>query len=309
MASKDTHSAQAPGEEPPSYQAATSTGGTTSSRPTQSSHLEVPGAKNGIPHDRRRSMEDELRPLPPGWIRQFDAKEGHQFFVDTKANPPRSIWVHPHDDQEYLSTLSSEERERIQEAEEAMHRPLTPASIDEKPHRDEKHHKPSESYPSDLPARPSQSTQGGKKALGERLKDKVTGSTKEERARERAQRAEEERRYYEAHMKFRQALRQSQITGQPQPMGKDAQGHDIYLLPPQNGYGGGYGGYSSGIGGRYIQPSPVYNDPNARFISPPGQTYPGYGRPYGYGGYGGAGLGLPILGGLAGGALLGGLLF
>ena len=213
MASKDTHTAEAPGDEPPSYQAATSTGGTTASRPTQSSHLEVPGAKNGIPHDRRRSMEDELRPLPPGWIRQFDAKEGHQFFVDTKTDPPRSIRVHPHDDEQYLSTLSSEERERIQEAEEAMHRPLTPVSIDEKPHRDGKLHKPSESYPSDLPARPGQSTQGGKKPLSERLKDKVTGTTKEERARERAERAVEERRYYEAHMKFRQALRQSQITG------------------------------------------------------------------------------------------------
>ena len=202
-----------------------------------------------------------------------------------------------------------------------MHRPVTPA-VDEKHHSDDKHQSPSESFPPNLPARPSQSAQGGaKKSFSEKLKDKVTGTTKEEREREKERRALEERKYYEAHLRFRQALRQSQITGtfdhssetrnvltntgQPQPMGKDAQGHDIYLLPPQNGYGGGYGGFS-GYGGRYIQPSPVYNDPNARFIPPPSQQYPGYGRPYGYGG---AGLGLPILGGLAGGALLGGLLF
>lgn len=45
--------------------------------------------KNGIPPQSRRSMEDENRELPPGWIRQYDPQEHHQFFVDTTANPPR----------------------------------------------------------------------------------------------------------------------------------------------------------------------------------------------------------------------------
>jgi hypothetical protein len=308
--------AKAPEDAPPSYQAATNTGtSTASTRPRQSSLLEVPDGHNGIPREARKSMEDELRSLPKGWIRQFDAKENHQFFVDTTADPPRSIWTHPYDDEQYLSTLSSEERERIQAEEAAMRRPVTPAlSIDEKHRHDEQtptsatsHH---EQYPHDLPQRPGQNPADRKKSFGERLKNKVTGTTKEERERDRARRAEEERRYYEAHMKFRQALRQAQLTGQPQPLGKDEQGKDVYLLPPQSGYGG-YGGFSRGYGGQYIQPSPVYNNPNARFISPP-QPYarPGYG--YGYGspyGYGGGGLALPVLGGLAGGALLGGLLF
>src|SRR5271155_803749 len=92
-------------DEPPSYeqaQAASHTG---------SSNLQVPR----IPTAARRSMEDESRPLPQGWIRLFDDKENHQFFVDTKTSPTRAIWHHPYDDEEYLQTLSSEERERLQE--------------------------------------------------------------------------------------------------------------------------------------------------------------------------------------------------
>lgn len=307
---------KAPEDAPPSYQVAVSTGNSTASpRPRQPSLLEVPDGHNGIPREARKSMEDEMRSLPKGWVRQYDTKENHQFFVDTTADPPRSIWTHPYDDEQYLASLSSEERERIQAEEATMRRPATPASfVDEKRQHDE--HTPTsphESYPPDLPQRPGQSQADRKKSFGERLKNKVTGMTREERDIERAKRAEEERRYYEAHMKFRQALRQAQVTGQPQHLGKDEQGKDVYLLPPQSGYGG-YGGFSRGFGGQYIQPSPVYNNPNARFIPPPqpyarpGYGY-GYGSPYGGGGYGRGGLALPVLGGLAGGALLGGLLF
>ncbi|KAF8078760.1 hypothetical protein FPV67DRAFT_1466362 [Lyophyllum atratum] len=42
-------------------------------------------------------------PLPYGWVRQFHQESGHPFYVDTKANPPRSIWVHPYEDEQYLS--------------------------------------------------------------------------------------------------------------------------------------------------------------------------------------------------------------
>ncbi|KAJ7900205.1 hypothetical protein B0H14DRAFT_2672715, partial [Mycena olivaceomarginata] len=42
------------------------------------------------------------RPLPYGWISQVDSGSGHTFYVDTKATPPRSIWVHPLDDEQYL---------------------------------------------------------------------------------------------------------------------------------------------------------------------------------------------------------------
>ena len=165
-----------PADAPPSYQESQTTGTSTASHP---SRLEVPHAVNGIPAAHRKSMEDEGRPLPEGWIRQFDTKENHQFFVNTKTNPPRSIWVHPYDDDEYLSSLTSEERERIQEEEAKMRRPITPTSIDEKSPQKESHTTHG-AYPDQLPPRPgrTQSTDaGGKKSLAERLKRKFTCRT------------------------------------------------------------------------------------------------------------------------------------
>jgi hypothetical protein len=47
-------------------------------------------------------MPEDQRPLPYGWITQTDPNTNHPFYVDTKAKPPRSIWVHPYDDEQYL---------------------------------------------------------------------------------------------------------------------------------------------------------------------------------------------------------------
>jgi hypothetical protein len=33
--------------------------------------------------------------LPPGWIQEWDAKHKAYYYVDTKAVPPRTSWVHP----------------------------------------------------------------------------------------------------------------------------------------------------------------------------------------------------------------------
>ncbi|KAG8995257.1 hypothetical protein FRB94_009307 [Tulasnella sp. JGI-2019a] len=44
--------------------------------------------------------EDE-RPLPDGWVKRFDDNNKRHFYVDTRATPPRSIWVHPHDDPQW----------------------------------------------------------------------------------------------------------------------------------------------------------------------------------------------------------------
>ena len=67
--------------QPPSYQEAVTTGGSNK----KAGGLQVPE----IPADRRRSMEDEHRSLPRGWVRQYDDRNHHQFFVDTNADPPR----------------------------------------------------------------------------------------------------------------------------------------------------------------------------------------------------------------------------
>lgn len=60
---------------PPAYsQAVGSSSSSTSYRPDRLQ----PVARNGIPPDARRSMEDEARPLPHGWVRRYDEKSQHQ---------------------------------------------------------------------------------------------------------------------------------------------------------------------------------------------------------------------------------------
>ncbi|KAI8984943.1 hypothetical protein BD414DRAFT_71103 [Trametes punicea] len=48
-----------------------------------------PYSPNGPPPNPDR------RPLPPGWIEQWDPNYKAWFYVNTAENPPRSSWVHP----------------------------------------------------------------------------------------------------------------------------------------------------------------------------------------------------------------------
>jgi len=298
-----------PAEPPPPYARIdpTSTG-----HDPAPSHLLEP--RNGIPPDVRRSMEDESRPLPQGWVRQFDQQSNHQFFVDTRKDPPRSIWHHPYDDEEFLSTLPSAERERLQEMtrHSSVHDIMAEPSDDE----DAKHHTKTgtsaaghgitgapSSHASSSKPNQQLPPRDEKRTWGRKMKDKITSSTHEEREAARRQREEEERKAYEQHLAFRRCLQKAMETGQPQFFGKDHQGKDVYISPPTAqgyGYGGGYGGGYPGYGSASQGAS--YSTPNARYIRPPNP----YARPYGYG-YGG-GYGLPLAGGLMGGMLLGGAL-
>merc|ERR1739841_188090 len=56
-------------------------------------------------------MQDN-RPLPPGWIAQYDQNHQRTFWVDTQANggKGRSIWTHPLDDPEYQSSQNGAPR-------------------------------------------------------------------------------------------------------------------------------------------------------------------------------------------------------
>lgn len=259
-------------------------------------------------------MEDEARPLPPGWIRDFDAKAQHQFFVDTTSDPPRSVWHHPYDDEAYLESLSNAERAKIQ----GLHRVPSEADIaaessDEDDDYDHHaHHAAQEkgqaqsqgtgqtrtqpqtqSQTKQLPQRPEQV--GGMTKFGRKMKDKMTGSSHEERDRERLNRAKAEQAAYERHQMLRSAMAKAIQTGEPQLVGKDKSGKDLYIEPPNGASlprgGNGYSPYNDGPYTRTLG--------NSRYVRP---SYP-YSRPYG-GGYGG-GYGLPLLGGLGGGLLLG----
>lgn len=281
-----------PAEPPPPYSSAL-TAPTTSGHATsqaQVNHLE----RNGIPIDRRRSMEDETRPLPQGWVRTFDTDSGHQFFVDIAQEPPRSIWTHPYDDEQYLSSLSSEERKRIEHEPTMLNRQPSEADMmaehtDEEDQRD--HHE------AELTPRPE------KLSLGRKLKNKITGTTHAQREEARQQRARDEKDAYQRHIAVRRAMLKAAETGQPQPVGRDRNGQEVYVQPPAQyniaydpGPWAGRGMFNPYSGGMYSPPSSRY----ARPIGP-------YGRPcgYGYGGGYGIPLGLGLGGGLLGGLLIG----
>lgn len=258
-------------------------------------------------------MEDEGRALPDGWVRSYDPENDHQFYVDTTKNPPRSIWHHPYDDDEYLNSLSEKERTRIR----ALHRAPTDADIAAESSDEGAGHHHSNKAQSSKPAStnapssygpssgagpstyasPSSTNRPEGSRWGRKLKDKITHSTHEEREAQRQQRAREEAEYYERHRLLRQAMVQASRTGQPVLLGRDPRtGQDVYMEPPQGPRAppGAYGfnPYAAG----------PYTNPNARFIRPDYDYYRPYGRGYG-GGYG-----LPIAGGLLGGLLLGGAL-
>jgi hypothetical protein len=256
-------------------------------------------------------MEDEGRALPPGWVRQYDSQEHHQFFVDTTTDPPRSIWHHPYDDEQYMNSLSPQERQKI----EGLNVPPHPGLDDES--TDDEHHTSSHFAP--LPPREGQATHAEPhKTLGRKIKDSLTGSTHEEREEKRRQRDLEEQRLYEQHQKFRLAMSKAEETGEPQFLGRDREGKEVFIEPsystaPPGGYGSGQYGYNP-----YTQGP--YTNPNARFVRPQ-QPYsrpygPGYGGGMGYGmgyggmgyGMGGMGMGAPLMG-LGGGMLIGSMLF
>ncbi|RIA87665.1 hypothetical protein C1645_776717, partial [Glomus cerebriforme] len=39
----------------------------------------------------------DTRPLPPGWVSQWEPNAGRYFYVDTTKNPPVSTWDDPRD--------------------------------------------------------------------------------------------------------------------------------------------------------------------------------------------------------------------
>ncbi len=291
-----------PTDAPPSYDEAAASGSGSTSRPSQPSHLSPPHKeRNGISASERRSMEDEGRTLPSGWLRQYDPQNHHQFFVDTNVQPPRSIWHHPYDDDQYMNGLDAVERRRIQNLQKIPTQADIEAESSDDDADGQKHHdhsKPATDSTGELPPRGAPPAKGVTR-FGRRMKDKMTQTTHEEREAQRKQRAEEEQRAYQRHMELRQAMSRAVQTGQPQFVGKGREGKDVFIEPPQ-GIGAGQGGYR-GQGGYGYNPytQGPYSNPNATFIRP---QYP-YSRPYG-GGYGG-GFGLPLAGGLMGGLLLG----
>ncbi|SCZ88955.1 BZ3500_MvSof-1268-A1-R1_Chr1-1g00853 [Microbotryum saponariae] len=291
MTASKTCSAPQPGpnEAPPSYNLAT-----TSPGHQDRSHLSVPdreeddlstdddeeehlGRTTGVDEKTRRSMETELMELPKGWVREFDASSQHVYYVDTTKDPPRSIWVHPYEDPEYLASIPDTERSRLFNEADPQHEQGSHSA----------HASTSTGSSSNPPQQPE------KRSFGRKLKDKMTNSTHEERQAERKRQAEEEMKRHQAYIRRRKAMLEASQNGTYAPT----------YAAPQTVYvrGGGYGPYGGGYGG---YGRPMYGGGYGRPMYGGGYGY-GYGSPYGGRGMGGAGVGA----GLLGGVLLGGLLF
>ncbi|KAL8293262.1 hypothetical protein RQP46_000956 [Phenoliferia psychrophenolica] len=298
-----------PSDAPPNYSTATGSSTTTPSHQrAHSQTLEVPTSGRAsseftasddesghghIPSAERASMEEESRELPEGWIRQYDENAGHWFYVDVRATPPRSIWVHPYSDRQYVMSLpeSSEVRQHYANLLEA-------AQVDAKNISSSSSQSQSQSTgsasASGSGSRAQQPQQPEKKTFGRKLKDSLTGSTHEERVKQRKAKQEQEIRDYKAFVARREAMAAQRQQAYAQQAAYYAAPQSQYPMGYQNARMNGYGysnqgmyggGYNSGYGG-----GGMYGNN-------------GYGRRGG--GMGGAGL----AGGLLGGVLLGSLLF
>ncbi|KAI7787360.1 hypothetical protein LA080_016435 [Diaporthe eres] len=285
--------------------------------PQDTNNLTVPlRARNGISPEERRSMEDSVRALPEGWVRQYDPQTHHSFFVDTRATPPRSIWHHPHDDEQYLSSLPDQERERIK----GLQRVHSLADIEAESSDDDapRNHGQAAAASQQQQQQPGLLETGpeklsGPEKFGRKLKDKLTSSTHQERAAKREKRAEAERQAYYQHQHIRRQVARAVETGEPQLLGRDGQDREVWIEPPQGAPGlrgnpnarlvnpWNTGGYFGGPPGMMAGPGNMYSRP----VGP-------YSRPYGRGGYGygyGGGLGMAPLLGLGVGLGVGGLMF
>ncbi|KAM5531872.1 hypothetical protein V8D89_014426 [Ganoderma adspersum] len=215
--------------------------------------------------------------LPNGWVREVDPKTNHPFWVDTNAEPPRSIWVHPYEDARFLQEhpdirerLAGELRASDQPPPYTPRRhsfsgpPTTTGSAVPFPER-ENARRSSQSQP-ETP-KPSQQ----RRSFFGKLKDKAIGTKEEREARHREE--EQWQRHVAAMRRQRQQEEMAAL--------RDRSRYPQYGSAP----------YGSGMYGQ-----PVY-------AAPAGNPYGMGGRRQG--GFGGGGIGLPLLAGAAGGLLLG----
>ncbi|KAL7285212.1 hypothetical protein ACG7TL_000305 [Trametes sanguinea] len=238
-------------------------------------------------------MSYESEPLPAGWVKEYDPNTKHPFWVDTKAKPPRSTWVHPYEDEQFLRE-HPDVRDRL-----ARERGNDPTPSEAPPPYSPRRHSFSGtasgshlSVPTDnRPARSQPGTPVAERGFFGKLKDKAIG-TKEEREAKRREEQRQEQEYMRQLAEQRRRMqeqRQQQRTSSPfggysSYSQRPVYSQPIYAAPAGNPWsmGGGLGGLT---GSRY-------------------SGYGGYGRRSGFGG----GIGMPLLAGAAGGLLLGDLL-
>ena len=115
----------------------------------------------------------------------------HHFYVDTAANPPRSIWEHPFQDAEFIKSIPDTERDSHTSANLPSSSSAAAAGGERHSARDPRAYAPGgvpqEQHHQQQPAKHEE------KSFGDKLKQRITGKTKEERAARRREKAAAER--------------------------------------------------------------------------------------------------------------------
>ncbi|THH28317.1 hypothetical protein EUX98_g5882 [Antrodiella citrinella] len=224
--------------------------------------------------DDKKQSTLAINDLPDGWIQQYDPTTEHPFWVDTKATPPRAIWIHPYQDEQFL-----DEHPELRSKESGLGPPV---------YSPPRRHSFSGSTdhvrddPRDVVSRPdmARTTSSKQKNVFAQLRDRVVG-TREERDQETLakRRLEEQRRQYEEERRQQEELRYQQ--GQDLRQSRGAQPYYDDLAASSS--------TSRSIGGpsRYASPmAPAAYGPTM-YGPPAGDPY-AYGR---LGGFGGRGFG------------------
>jgi hypothetical protein len=167
-------------------------------------------------------MQSERYPLPFGWIKEFDQTSGLPFYVrsppslsagipdtdlhsprkvDTKADPPRSIWTHPYEDEGYLKA-HPDVREKIGAGGfGGSESNLRPPSFEESQRRHSFGGASSSSKPQATSTPAAKLSKRKDRGFLGKLKDKTIG-TKEEREAEKKRKQEEVTRCVTGQLRF-----------------------------------------------------------------------------------------------------------
>ncbi|KAI9461787.1 hypothetical protein HD554DRAFT_2028044, partial [Boletus coccyginus] len=220
--------------------------------------------------------------LPPGWIEQYDSNYNQTFWaslVDTQSDPPRATWVHPHEDEQFLAEQPEVKANEETSSESDLDAP-PPYDVATEGRasgsgEDKKAGSSKRADPPDAVSGESSHAEHKRGVFG-KLKDKAIG-TKEEREEHKRIRAEQAARAEEqaSEAKRRQLEERRRIRAEQ-------------ALEEREAYMRAHGGYAP------YHPSYGYG------------TGPGYGPGMGRG-RGGDDTAALLLGGMAGGLLLGGI--
>ncbi|CAO1628487.1 unnamed protein product [Parajaminaea phylloscopi] len=281
-ASSDSTAKKPPTDNPPpSYDA--STGQSASSPSGTTSH---------------RGTDGDDRTLPSGWVKQWDAAHQHFFWVDTQSSPPRSIWTHPLDDPLFRKAhpqYGSNDKG-------AGYAPPQSAPPGDAAGGSTSHHPPASQHDRVKAAGERAAEQArqepaptGLKKMRRQAKDKSTGMDHVQRARHKAEQREMEIIAAEQRRETARAFALAAQFGQAQFLGRDDRtGAEYWAEPPAPGF-------PPGLFANFPPPYGFESrrDGNRTFVRPaaPSYAYRGGGP---YGPMGGGGMGLPIIGGLAG---------